>query len=488
MSDDTNTEESSPYHASLAADILVDHTSDVDAQIRRDFGLDEEVQRSMMPPERPFQKWEDSDAQLQGMMAQFEAANPNELLQRLLKMSSGYEQRQLARSGLTTAVEEVITEAIIHEKIFNTQKTDYGQNPSMFLGQDAGLFDTINRKFPETWQLYKEQKSLDWSEDEFGFDKAQVAFLTVDEAITDRMLHTLGWQWEGDSTAARSILAVMGNFISNAELQAAWTRITDNENLHAATYSEIVRLGIPDPERVFKRVLENAEAMRRLSAVGRVMHAAYERSHQYALGLVPNDQETYNHAMMFTIALLLLERIQFAASFAITFAIGQIPEAQAFMPIINAVRRIAQDELEVHVTLDKLVIANELKTERGQVFMATMWEEVTKLIREVTQSELDWAHWMLVDDPRPLASADGSHHLTYEDLCDWIYLAAQDVYSQFGFPSEFPVPEKVRILNWITEYLDVSKVQFSPQEQLAAQYKTNLKVRDDVGVIYDPGF
>lgn len=477
-----------PVLSTLEREILQDYgVSSVAAAAVTDHQMAEAVAELDAEP-RPFQKFENADAQLKQLMSQVGADNANELVHKVLKMASGFHQREHARSSLTTAIEQEVHEPILHSKIFNTEKTDYGQAESLFLAQDAGLFDTVHRKFPEIWEVYKEQKSLDWSEDEFGFDKAQIAFLTVDAAITDRMLATLAWQWEGDSTAAHSILSVMGNFISNAELQAAWTRITDNENLHAATYSEIVRLGIPNPDTVFKTVLENAEAMRRLSTVGGVMHAAYERSHQYALGLVPNDQETYNHAMMFTIALLLLERIQFMASFAVTFAIGNIPEAQAYNPIVNAVQRICQDEFEVHVTLDKLIIAHELKTERGQRFMDEKWEDVLRIIREVVQSELDWAHWLLVQDPRPLASADGSHHLTYEDLCDWIYLSAQDVYAQFGFQSEFPIPEKVRVTEWIGEFLDISKTQFSPQEQQTGQYKTNLKIRDDAGVIFATDF
>ncbi|MDH2154209.1 ribonucleotide-diphosphate reductase subunit beta [Stenotrophomonas sp. GD03657] len=455
---------------------------DIDAQMA-------EASAELDAESRPFQSYENSDDQVRALMAQTGSANANELLQKILKMTSGFHQREHVRHGLAAAIqEEVAPTPVLDSKIFNTEKTDYGQNESLFLGQDPGLFDTVHRKFPEVFAVYKEQKSLDWSEDEFGFDKAQVAFLTCDPAIVDRMLATLAWQWEGDSTAARSILNVMGPFISNAELQAAWTRITDNEVIHAMTYSEIVRLGIPNADKVFVHVLENAEAMRRLSTVGRVMHAAYERSHQYALGLVPNDQETYNHAMMFTIALLLLERIQFMASFAVTFAIAEIPEAQAFMPIVNAVKRICQDEFEVHVTLDKLVLSHELKTERGKVFLEQKWEEILSIIREVTQSELDWAHWLLVVDDRPLAAADGSKRLTYEDLRDWIYLSAQDVYNQFGFASEFPVPERVNVTSWIGEYLDMSKTQYSPQEQQHGQYKTNLKIRNDAGIIFDVDF
>lgn len=439
--------------------------------------------------QKPFEDFTDNDAAVSQLMSQFEVSNAKELIDRIRKMTSGYHQRVAARDVLSQAIhDEVIEDDILPAKVFNTRKSDYGTGASLFLQEDLGLFDTVHRKFPEIWDIYKEQKSLDWSEDEFGFDKAQVAFQTVDPAITDRLLHTLAWQWEGDSVASRTIMAVMSNFISNAELHAAWSRISDNEVIHAATYSEIVRLGIPNADEVFRHILENARAMQRLKVVGTIMHDAYVRSHEYALGLVENDQETYNQAMMFTIALLLLERIQFVASFAVTFAIGNIPEAQAFMPIVNAVQRICQDELEIHVTLDKLVLANELKTERGRVFMEQKWEDVLKAIREVVQSELDWAHWLLVEDPRPLAASDGSRHLTIEDLRDWIYMAAQDVYAQFGFQSEFPTPEKVNVLSWIGEFLDISKTQFSPQEQQIGQYKTNLKIRNDAGIMIDVDF
>ena len=439
--------------------------------------------------DRPYQSWENNDSQVAQLMSTLGAGNAQQLVQRVLQMTNGYHQREAARSEpqrseLTVAVEEAITGELIPAKIFNTVKTDYGQTQSMFLGQDLGLFDTIHRRFPQIWDTYKEQRNLDWTESEFGFDKAQIAFETVAPAITDRLLATLAWQWEGDSSAARAIPSVMNNFISCAELQAAWGRIADNENLHAATYSEIVRLGIPNPEVVFKHVLENMEAMKRLGAVGRAMHNSYTRSHQYALGLVPNDQETYNQALMFVVALLLLERVQFVASFAVTFAIGNIPEAQAFMPIITAVQRICQDELEIHVTLDKQVLANEFQTERGKRFLAECWEEILVLIREVVDSELEWARWLLVEDSRPLAGSDGNNQLTFEDLRDWIYLAAQDVYAQFGYNSEYPIPEKVHVLSWIKEFLDISKTQYSPQEQQAPAYKTNLKLRDDAGKVF----
>ena len=60
---------------------------------------------------------------------------------------------------------------MIPSKILNTTKTDYESNP-VFLGeQDQGLFDTIHKNHPNIWGFYKEIRSLDWSEDEFGNGK-----------------------------------------------------------------------------------------------------------------------------------------------------------------------------------------------------------------------------------------------------------------------------------------------------------------------------
>lgn len=389
--------------------------------------------------------------------------------------------------AVDTVVKPISAHEILHSevssKILNFDNVgDHSNEDSVFLTEDMGLFDTVNRRHQDIWDNYKEMKALDWDEQEFGFADAAVAFETVAPAITDRMRHTLGWQWEGDTQAARALASIASNFIGCSELSAAWIRIADNENLHAATYSEIVRLSMPSANDPIHEIIKQAETRRRLSATGKILSACHKRSLQYGLGLVPNDQETYDHAMLFTTAMLLLERVQFMASFAVTFAIGRIEEAQGFMPIVKAVQKICQDELEVHVGLDKLIIANELKTVRGKRFLERQWETVTAMIREVVNSEVEWAQWLLVEDPRELPG------LPFEDLRDWIHYSAADVYRQFGFQTEFPMPAQVNVLEWIGDFLDISKTQSSPQEQQNIQYKTNIMRRDDAGVTFSVAF
>ncbi len=370
---------------------------------------------------------------------------------------------------------------MIDKNIFNTEKTDYaegGAGVSLFLGQAPGLFDTVNRRHPEIWENYKNLKSLDWDELEFTMDfkTCNVEFKTRPKAVCDRMIKTLAWQWEADSVAARTVLPIMAPFISAPELQAAYGRITDNEVLHASTYSEIVRYSFDDPRTVLAEVLKVKEAMQRLVAVSKVMAHAYRVSHEYALGLRKPDQETYNAIYMMVVAMLVLERIQFMSSFAVTFAIGS---TGAFMPIAKSVQKICQDEFEVHVDLGKLVLRNEHKCDFGRIARNECLPAVRAIIREVVISELTWNKSLDLDRD-PLAGLNGKM------LDNWTLYSAGDVYDTFEIKPDpdFVIP-KTNPLLFMEKWIDISKTQAAPQEQQNGQYKVNVIQRTDEDIVYD---
>ena len=75
----------------------------------------------------------------------------------------------------------------INSKIFNTNKTDY-KTPSLFLGQDPGLFDSINKAYPEIWKLYKKLKALDWDENEQDYTSCNLEFKTCPKDVRDMMI------------------------------------------------------------------------------------------------------------------------------------------------------------------------------------------------------------------------------------------------------------------------------------------------------------
>jgi ribonucleoside-diphosphate reductase beta chain len=365
---------------------------------------------------------------------------------------------------------------MINQKVFNTEKNDY-ETPSLFLGEDVGLFDTVNKRYPDIWKIYKTVKSLDWDESEFDYSSATRDFKTCDPSTYEMMIKTLAWQWEADSVASR-ISPIIGPMVTSSELWAAWSRITEQECLHSATYSEIVRNSFSNPKVIIDEILSVKQSLDRMDVVSQVMAGAHKASHEYALGLRENNQETYDHAFMFTVAMLCLERIQFMASFAVTFCIC---DTGLFQPIGKAVQKIAQDELETHVELDKAVLRNEMKTPRGKLAFERNREVIQNLLDEVASTEMRWISY-LFSEGRELVG------LNEEVLGKWMLFCAKDVYHFFGMKSNDYTFPKTNPLKFMEGWLDMSKTQPSPQEQDIGQYKVGIMVNDDEGSDYDVDF
>lgn len=388
---------------------------------------------------------------------------------------------QVATRGFAPAADSpllVPDREIIHPKLFNIAKTDYATSESMFRGQDPGLFDTVHVKHPKLRTLFRAQKKLDWDENEVPFGSCNAEFKAYPSLISDRMITTLMWQWETDSVAARTMFALMAPFITNSELARAWCKVTEIEFLHAATYSEIVRNSFDDPRAVLGQVLEKVEALQRMQVVGDVLKKCYRISHELALGMRTREEdETYDAAMLATIAFLLMERIQFMASFAITFANA---DSGMFIPIGKAVQRICQDEYEIHVQLDKYVLRHELSLPCGKAFMARNRDLVEKLCEDIILAEFRQIDY-LDFKTNPMVG------LTDPMLKDWVIWCAADAMAVLDMRPNTPVPRTTPLV-FMDEWIDVSKIQMSPQEEKGRQqYKTNV-LCDNLGdrkVAYD---
>lgn len=368
---------------------------------------------------------------------------------------------------------------LLPTKIFNTEKADYAF-PEIILGEDPGLFDTINKFYPEIWKLYKTLKNQDWDENEFDYSTCNVQFKTCDKHTYDMMIKTLAWQWEADSVAARSIAGVLAPVCTSSEAWAGWVEITKNEIVHAATYSEIVRNSFDNPDDILEEILSVQEAMSRLKIVSEVFNEAFEVSYDYARGERKGDQDTYNSIYMFIVALLCMERIQFMASFAVTF--GICDGTGLFQPIGKAVQKIAQDEFEIHVQYGKEVLRAMFRTERGRTAFEQCKDKIVAMITEVNNSEIEWTEYAF-SEGRELTG------VTCQMMKDWVHYSATDVAKFFGIEDEmtFPIIEE-NPLKYMESWLDMSKMQASNQEEDTAQYKVGVMRRDDEDQIFDVDF
>jgi ribonucleoside-diphosphate reductase beta chain len=361
----------------------------------------------------------------------------------------------------------------IDPSIFNAGKADY-QNTNLFLGEEPGLFDTINKNHPLVWQLYKAMKNLDWDELEFDYCPCNAEFKSLPKIKSQKMIRSLAWQWEADSVAARSVAHIVSLFNPCSELWAAWQRVSDNEVVHAATYSEIVRSSFDNPREVMDEVLSVSEAISRIESVATELSWIRKRGLEFALGLVENDQETYNAMFMFAFVMLVLERVQFMASFAVTFALG---EEGHFMPICKAIQKIAQDEYEVHVDLDRAVLEHELKTERGQIAYQQLRPRMNQLLNDVIRCELTWSDFAVPED-------EPEKYLNNANLKQWVLFSGTNVARPLKLDMDFPQVEN-NPLHYMKSWLDISDTQPSNQEETNGAYKVGIMARDDDEVEFD---
>lgn len=364
-------------------------------------------------------------------------------------------------------------------QIFNADKTQlqYQQKSPLFFGTEPGLFDTVNKHYPKIWSIYKTMKSLDWDESEFDYTQCSLDFKNCSKSISDMMIRTLAWQWEADSLASRSVAPLLAPFITDSSLWAAWQRISDNEVVHASTYSEIVRMSFDNPAVVLSEVLAVKESLPRLESVKQVFEELYDVSHKYALGKI-SAKAAYPTVFKAVVALLILERIQFMASFAITFTICS---TNLFQPIGKAVQKIAQDELEVHVALDKEVLRVELATEQGKKAYAELKPFIKQLLDEVVESELTWTDY-LFSEGRELLGANA------QKVKNWVLFNARDVYEFLDIESTTHKFPRSNPMIHLEDWLNISKTQAAPQEQDNNQYKVNVIVRDDEAAEFDVDF
>lgn len=365
----------------------------------------------------------------------------------------------------------------IDPSIFNLKKTDY-ETKSLFLGQRPGLFDTINKTYPNIWENYKTMKSQDWDETEIPFTSCMAEFENTKASVVRKMIYSLAWQWEADSVASRSISHIVSLFDPASELWAAWQRISDNEVVHGATYSEIVRGSFKDPRKVLEEVLGIVEAHSRLAVVANEFTWIRRRGLQYQLGDVPNDQETYNAIFMFTFLMFVLERLQFMSSFVVTFAMGTNDQ---FMPICKAIQKIAQDEFEVHVELDRMVLNNELQTERGKVAYQQLKPRMQQVYDAVVNAEIVWLRDVLWADGEDL------DQLTLQQGMDWVHWCGLQVARPMGLEINHPVIDRIPV-HYMKTWLNISDIQPSPQEEANAQYKVGILERDDDDTVFEVNF
>lgn len=240
--------------------------------------------------------------------------------------------------------------------------------------------------------------------------------------------------------------------------------------IHALSYSEIVRQCVADPNEVFKLSVQNDKTIQRAVKVVSVFDELQKAGAAYTLGIIGKDQETYNIVFKGLVALYVLERLQFMASFAATFA---VVEQGYFQSIGKMVQKIMLDEIFCHYKTDAIALNIELATERGKIAMQDCKEEILEMIAEVRNQEHQWSEY-LFSEGRSIVGLNPTL------LNEWVDYNTQAVYDGLGLSSEIPF-ERVQQnpLKWMDNWIEIDKFQNAMQEADGNNYALNV-VKDDV--------
>ena len=340
----------------------------------------------------------------------------------------------------------------------------------LFMGEEMALYDSVNVNYKELFDVYKQQVSQRWVETEFNHEQSRLDMISCPKNIYDVMLLNLSFQWVLDSVASRAIAPLFAPFVTNSELWAALMENSNMEVIHALSYSEIVRQCVADPTDVFKLSVQNEKTIQRAVKVVSVFDDLQKAGAEYTLGIRKNDQSTYNIVFKGLVALYILERLQFLASFAATFA---VVEQGYFQSIGKMVQKIMLDEIFCHYTTDALALKIELSTERGKIAMRECKDEILEMIAEVRYQERQWSDYLFSEG----RSIVGLNPLL---LNEWVDYNAQAVYDGLGLSDNIPFERvKQNPLKWMDNWIEIDKFQNCMQEADGNNYALNV-VKDDV--------
>lgn len=357
---------------------------------------------------------------------------------------------------------------------YNEQNTGHSDGYPLLLGEDLGVHDTIHRQYPQLEELYQQQVSQIWNENEIDLTQDTMDMKTLDSGTVDLMVKTVGWQWASDSIAGRSIATLLGPYISNSELEGLVGVWNFFEVIHARTYSHIVKQTFIDAADALKEVHASAETLTRLEPILDAFDRLADVEKRCAVLMDDEAKREREDAILLAfVALFALEAIAFMASFAVTFAIG---ERGHFQGIVQLVKLIARDE-KLHTKMDYTILDILVKDPAWQEAIARNGDEIKTILDTVVDNELNWTDYAFSEGRQVVG-------LTAPMLKSYVRYMAKPVYDVLGAQASFQAP-KDNPLPYMDNYLDGSKVQSAAQEIQLTSYNVGAMVDDTADMDFD---
>lgn len=355
--------------------------------------------------------------------------------------------------------------------VFNAKNQGYvTKKYPLFMGEQLGLFDTVNVAYPAIEKLYQQQLAQVWNEHEVDLTQDRMDMLRVPKETADLMVKTLSWQHLADSVAAKSIAALLIPFCTNSELEGMLTIQSFFEIVHSRTYSHIVKQTFVDPNKMIEQTYNDVGVLLRSEAIVK----AFDE-----LESLPKDAPTQRKKevlLKVLVALFALEGIAFMSSFAVTFA---ITETDVFQGIGALVAKIAADEA-LHTRMDATVLDVILKDTEWKNTFEQMKPELKVIVDAVVNQEMQYAEYLFSEGRNVIG-------LNAALLKEYTLYMAYPIYKFLGLNFDYQVIEE-NPLPYMAKYIDPSQMQSANQEIQNTAYNIGVIENDTLGLDLDMEF
>lgn len=340
--------------------------------------------------------------------------------------------------------------------VFNSEH----KTTQMFLGEELGVQEYINPRYPIFKKLADLQLDSRWRETEVPLNEDILQMNTLSPELQRIVNYNFGFQILADSIQGRGP-AIFMLAASAPEVELCIGEWLSSEQLHSRTYTHVLRSLYPDPEVILRLIPQTKELLDRVKALIEYQDAFANAFFLYkAQGLKVDDylREKLMDAM---VATNILESIQFYVSFANTFGLA---EMKLFEGVAKDLQFIMRDE-NMHVGITQNVINNWRNGVDGASWQ-NIWnknvEKYRNMFRIAIASEQNFALFLYEGDS-PIIGLNG------KVMCSYIEFKGNKRMVNIGLEpltslDKDPLPWIQR--NWVGDK------QVAPQETQKTDYRT----------------
>ncbi|MEM8593837.1 MAG: ribonucleotide-diphosphate reductase subunit beta [Pseudomonadota bacterium] len=303
----------------------------------------------------------------------------------------------------------------------------------------ADLNQLVPFKYEWAWQKYLDGCANHWMPQEVNMT-ADVALWKNPEGLTDDerriIMRSLGYFSTADSLVANNLVLALYRLITNPECRQYLLRQAFEEAIHTHAYQYCVQsLGMDEGE-VFNMYRELPSIAKK--AAWSISHTSALSDPTFTTGTPESDQELLRNLIGFY---AVTEGIFFYCGFTQILSMGR---RNKMTGVAEQFQYILRDE-SMHLNFGIDVI-NQIKLENPHLWTAKFQEEVTQMILEGTQLEIEYAHDSM---PRGILGMNA------QSMEEYLQFIANRRLSQLGLAEQFP--GATNPFPWMSEIMDLRK-------------------------------